>query len=136
MIRLSFDDIFIEFAFLLSKRSTCSRARVGCIVTSFNNDSILSMGYNGNYRGGPNKCDSDELGNCGCLHAEDNCLIKMNFNDASRKKMYTTTSPCIICAKRIINAGISEVIYFNEYRKSDGIDLLTSSNICVRKYDY
>lgn len=132
--RLSFDTIFMDFAKSLSHRATCLRAQVGCVVVTSDNHRILSMGYNGSYIGGPNTCDSDEPGNCGCIHAEDNCLIKMNFNETIEKKMYTTTSPCTFCSKRIINAKINEVIYLNEYRKTDGLKILMSSGIIVRKY--
>ncbi len=128
------NEIYIEFAKLLSIRSTCARASVGCVVASWDSNRVLAIGYNGNYRNGPNVCDSEEPGNCGCLHAEDNALLKLDFNDHSKKRMYTTVSPCKMCAKRIINAGIDEVVYDILYRDSEGIDVLTGAGIPIIKY--
>jgi dCMP deaminase len=59
----------------------------------------------------------------------------MNYNDPSEKKLYTTLSPCIPCSKVLIIAGIKEVIYLNEYRKKDGIDLLEKAGVKVRKME-
>jgi len=132
-LRPSFESIWMNLAVTLAKRSTCKRAHVGSVVVSEDNQRVLAIGYNGNYKGGPNHCDSDEPGLCGCLHSEENSLIKLNYNDSSRKKIYTTTSPCVQCAKRIINASIDEVIYLNEYRKTEGLELLRSSGVYVRK---
>ena len=81
------------FAELLSKRSTCARLQVGCIVTSEDGQRIYSYGYNGNARKFPNKCDSTEPGKCGCIHAEANALIKVGVPDA-KKVLYVTTMPC------------------------------------------
>ena len=124
----------MDFALALSRRSTCDRAQVGAIVVSEDNHRILAMGYNGSYKGGPNRCDTTVPGACGCLHAEDNCLLKMNFNESCKKKMYLTDSPCVPCAKRIINAGIDEVIYLREYRIREGLNLV-SDQIYVRKLE-
>jgi len=92
---------------------------------------VLAIGYNGNYKGGPNKCDSSEPGNCGCLHAEENAIIKLDYNDHARKRLYTTTSPCKMCAKRIINAGIKHVVYSKLYRDREGVDLLMKNSVDV-----
>jgi dCMP deaminase len=124
-------DVYMTFAHILSKRSTCSRASVGCVITSWDYNRMLAIGYNGNYKGAPNKCDSDEPGKCGCLHAEENAIIKLDFNDHVRKRLYTTTSPCKMCAKRIINAGIDYVVYPKLYRSREGIDLLQNNGVQV-----
>ena len=129
--RPSFDSIYMNLALMLSERSTCDRLHVGCVIVSEDNSRVLSIGYNGSYRGGDNKCDSTEPGNCGCIHAEDNAFIKMNFNDPEKRKLYTTIAPCILCAKRIINADISEVIYLYAYRKTEGVDLLQKAKVKV-----
>lgn len=134
-MRPSFDSIYMNLAVELSKRSTCKRKKVGCVIVSEDNQRVLAIGYNGSWTGGPNECDSDEPGNCGCLHAEENALIKMNYNEPSVKKIYTSTMPCVYCAKRIINSKISEVIYLEEYRKQDGIKLLELAGIIVRKLE-
>lgn len=131
--RPTFDDVYMNLAMMLAKRSTCLRASVGCVVASEDGQRVLSVGYNGNYRGGANCCDSSEPGACGCLHAEDNALIKLDFNDPVEKILYTTTSPCLMCAKRIINSGITKVRYLNAYRKTEGIELLQKAGVEIWK---
>ena len=123
----------MNLALMLAKRSTCLRAHVGAVIVSEDNQRVLSIGYNGNYRGGPNCCDTSEPGLCGCLHSEDNACVKLNYNDPAGRKLYTTTSCCLACAKRIINAGIKEVIYLNEYRKTEGLEILKQAGIIVRR---
>lgn len=129
MTRPSFDEVYMCLASCLAKRSTCSRTKVGCVIVSVDRQRVLAVGYNGNWRGGPNACDSAEVGNCGCLHAEDNACIKLDFNDPTQKIIYTTVSPCVACAKRIVNAGITEVVYLEEYRRKEGLDILHLAGI-------
>jgi dCMP deaminase len=69
--RPSFDDIYMHMALMMAHRSTCSRAQVGCIITTIDNQRVLSVGYNGGPKGLWNECQSDEPGKCGHLHAED-----------------------------------------------------------------
>ena len=127
--RPSFDSIYLRLAVDLAQRSTCARRHVGCVIVSEDNQRVLSIGYNGSWKGGPNECDSSEPGKCGCLHGEENALIKLDYNDPVSKKIYTTTMPCVMCAKRIINAGIKEVIYLEEYRNKEGIEVLSKAGI-------
>lgn len=129
----TFDNVYMNLALMLASKSTCSRLHVGCVVVSQDNQRVLAIGYNGSYKGGPNACDSSEPGNCGCIHAEDNSIIKMNYNDPVEKKLYTTIQPCVYCAKRIVNAGISEVIYLYAYRKTEGLQVLAAANVQVRQ---
>lgn len=129
--RPSWDDLYMNFANNLCSRSTCKRLRVGCVITSWDHNRVLAIGYNGNYARGPNVCDSEEPGNCGCLHAEENAIIKLDYNDHNMKRLYSAVSPCKMCAKRIINAGISEVVYSELYRSNDGITLLQNNGITV-----
>lgn len=124
----------MDLAVSLSQRSTCTRAQVGCVVVTADNHRILSMGYNGGAKGVFNECLSDEPGKCGHLHSEINALIKMDYNDHSPKKLYTTTEPCHACSVAIINSGIKEVIYLKEYRLHDGVDLLKKGNVDVRLF--
>lgn len=134
IMRPTFITVFMELAKSLQKRATCSRSKVGCVVVSEDFQRVYGIGYNGNYKGGPNKCDSDQPGNCGCLHAEDNALLKVSERPSINKVMFVTMSPCIICAKRIINKGGFTKIYFEEkYRNVDGIQLLRSQGInCIQ----
>lgn len=101
------------------------------MVTS-DNTQVLSVGYNGNYTGGPNEVESDAPGESGMIHAETNALIKMDYNNPKRKVMYVTMSPCRMCAKQIVNSGVHEVVYSIEYRDRGGLDILEKSGIQVR----
>lgn len=133
-LRPSWDQIWMDFAHTISKRSIDPRFQVGSVIVTEDNSQVLAVGYNGDHRGGPNEVDSVEPGMSGLLHAEVNCLIKCDFNHPKKKKMYLTLSPCKMCAKAIINGGITEVIYSEEYRDRSGIELLISSGIQVRSF--
>jgi dCMP deaminase len=124
----------MDFAHTISKRSIDPRFQVGSVIVTEDNSQVLAVGYNGDHRGGPNEVESVEPGMSGLLHAEVNCLIKCDFNHPKKKKMYLTLSPCKMCAKAIINGGITEVIYSEEYRDRSGIELLISSGITVRSF--
>ena len=129
--RISKEEILMNMAQLTSTRSTCSRLQVGSIVTDKSLTRILSWGYNGNYSGGPNACDSEEIGNCGCIHSENNALIKCTYEPD--RVLFVTVQPCINCAKLIINSGINKVFYRKEYRITDGIKLLRKVNVSITK---
>ena len=123
----------MEFANNISLRSVDSKYKVGAVIVTQDNTQVLSLGYNGDQKGGPNKRESHEHGKSGFIHAEVNALIKCDFNSPKKKKMYLTHSPCVVCAKCIINAGIDEVIYQNEYTPEKmGIKILLDSGISVR----
>lgn len=117
----------------ISARSTDPKHKVGAIIVTDDNTQMLSLGYNGDHAGGPNLRESNEPGQSGFLHAEINALIKCDYNIAKRKVMYVTLSPCRMCAKAIINARISEVVYREKYWDDAGIDLLAQHNITVRQ---
>ena len=124
----------MEFAHSISRRSYDPRHQVGAIVVTEDNTQVLAVGYNGNYAGGPNKVESIAPGESGMLHAEINCLLKMDYNNPKKKTMYVTLSPCPMCSKAIINAGINKVIYDESYRDLRGIELLEDACIEVRKF--
>ena len=130
--RPSWDEVWMSVAHTISQRSYDPKNKVGAIVVSGDNTSVLSMGYNGNYAGGPNERDSPARGKSGMIHAEVNALLKMDYHNHKRKVMYVTHSPCIMCAKAIINAGIDEVVYARRYDYENSIDLLTNAGIVVR----
>ena len=134
--RPSWDQIWMDFALSIAKRSVDPRFRVGAVVITEDNSQVLAVGYNGDHRGGPNEVESADPGMSGLLHAEINALIKCDFNTPKKKKMYLTLSPCRMCAKAIINGGIGEVIYYDEYRDKSGIELLKSSGMLVRNIPY
>ena len=130
--REQFPAIYMRFACDLASRSTCKRLQVGCVVVANDFSQVFGIGYNGNARGFANTCDSDEPGNCGCLHAEDNALLKTNVGPNVSKVVFVSHQPCIYCAKRIINkGGVKKVYYRQVYRCSAGVDALKSAGIEV-----
>jgi len=133
--RPSWDMIWIDVAKSISKRSYDPRFQVGAVVVTEDNTQVLAVGYNGNYSGGPNIVESEEPGESGFIHAEINALLKMDYNNPKRKKLYLTLSPCRMCAKAIINAGINEVIYLESYRDMSGAKLLLDQGTSVRQYN-
>lgn len=128
-VRPTWPATWMSIANSIALRSYDPRLRVGCITVSCDNTSVLSVGYNGGYKGGPNVPDSLEPGKSGFVHAEVNCLVKCDFNFPKRKHMYLTHSPCLPCARLIINAEIARVVYETVYRDASGIELLLSAGI-------
>lgn len=133
-MRPTWDEVWSSFALSISKRSIDPRFKVGAVVVTEDNTQVLSIGYNGDHAGGPNEVESLEPGQSGCIHAEINALIKLDYNNPKKKKMYVTLSPCKMCAKAIVNANISEVIYLESYRDTSGLVLLSSSGVKVRSF--
>jgi len=133
-MRPTWDNIWMEFAHLISRRSVDPRHQVGAIVVTDDNTQVLAVGYNGNYIGGPNSVESLEPGESGMIHAEINALLKMDYNNPKRKIMYVTLSPCRMCAKSIVNSGIYKVVYHEEYRDTSSLKILRDAGIEVVKF--
>src|SRR2546427_370801 len=121
--RIPLYEVYMRMAEELAKRSTCVRLQVGTVVTDQQLENVLAIGYNGNARGLPNKCDSAVPGNCGCIHSEMNALVKAlgNMRD---KVVFVSASPCVMCAKLIINSGVTHVFYRKAYRDPSGVEVL------------
>lgn len=132
--RPTLEQIFGHFARTVATRSTCRRLQVGSVITSGDFTRVLSIGYNGNARGLANSCDREEPGNCGCIHSEINALLKLDYTEPE-KVMFVTDSPCVACAKAIINAGVGRVFYLRQYRRTEGVDLLRQVGISVAQLD-
>jgi dCMP deaminase len=133
-VRRSWNDIWKSFALDIAKRSPDPKFQVGAVIVTNDNTQVLALGYNGDHKGGPNCRESLETGKSGFIHAEVNALIKCDFNNPKKKKMYLTHSPCPVCAKCIVNAGIDEVLYIKDYKPDmTGISILKDSNIKVKK---
>jgi len=132
-MRPKWDDVWMQTANIISKRSYDPRYQVGAIVVTEDNTQVLAVGYNGNYSGGPNSIESIVPGESGMIHAEINALLKMDYNNPKYKKLYVTLSPCRQCAKAMVNSGIDEVIYNEEYRDTSSIEILLDAGIKVRK---
>lgn len=130
--RPSFQEIYLRLAHALSERSTCTRLKVGTVITSTDFRKVLAVGYNGNASGLPNTCDREEPGNCGCLHSEENAVINCDAPRYVEKLAFVTHLPCVACAKRLINLGnVRKVYYDHEYRIRDSVNLLQSVGIEV-----
>jgi len=108
---------FMEIASVLSTFSYDDKWRVGTIIITDDFREICAIGYNGNYRGGPNQRDSLEFGQSGFLHSEENALLHLSkdYDLRSGLILICTHEPCPMCAKRIINSGISRVLYRTSY---------------------
>lgn len=133
--RPSWPSIWMSFAESVARRSYDPRLQVGSIIVTEDNSQVLSIGYNGNYSGGPHEHESCEPGQSGFIHAEVNCLIKCDYNTLKKKHMYITHSPCKDCCKLIINAKIEKVVYRYLYRDASGLQLLRDAGIIVRSID-
>lgn len=134
MNRPDWNTIWSDFVLNIAKRSPDRKFQVGAAIVTDDNTQVLAIGYNGDQKGGPNCRESYETGKSGFIHAEVNALIKCDYNNPKDKKMYLTHSPCPVCAKCIVNAGITEVLYINDYTPDmTGIDILKNSNIKVKK---
>jgi len=133
-MRPDWDTIWIEFAQSIARRSIDPKYKVGAVIVTDDNTQVLALGYNGDHKGGPNTRESMTHGHSGLIHAEINALIKCDYNNPKDKKMYVTLSPCEVCAKAIVNAGIKEVIFLKEYKDTKGISILKHSEIIVRNY--
>lgn len=123
---------YLRMARIWAENSYCKRRQVGAIVVK--DQMIISDGYNGTPSGFKNVCeDDDNVTMPYVLHAEANAITKLarSSNNSDGATLYVTASPCIECAKLIIQAGIRRVVYGELYRLSDGIDLLKKANIQV-----
>jgi dCMP deaminase len=104
------------------------------VITTPDLTQVLGIGYNGNARGLPNRCDSTTPGSCGCLHSEQNALIKAGAQ-LPGKVMFVSASPCVMCAKMAINANVARVYYREAYRDPAGLDTLRQGGVEVIHYD-
>ena len=133
--RPSFEKIYLDLARVLAQRSTCKRLAVGTVITTTDYRKVLAVGYNGNASGLPNSCDRDEPGNCGCLHSEENAVINCDAPRSTEKVVFVTHLPCVGCAKRLINLGnVKKIVYGEDYRVRDSIELLRSVGIVAEHF--
>lgn len=131
-----FDRSYIEMAYVWAKNSYCERRQVGALIVK--DRMIISDGYNGTPSGFENICE-DETGQTKSyvLHAEANAITKVakSNNSSEGATLYITDSPCIECAKLIIQSGIIRVVYARKYRITDGLELLERANVEVDMID-
>jgi len=145
--RPDWDTYFMDIAHVVATRGNCIRRRVAAVAVK--DKRVVSTGYNGTPRGVTNCCDGGcarcagdaptgaDLGECVCSHAEENAITQAAYHGTSLAGavLYVTLSPCLICAKMIINAGIGEVIYENEYEFSQQTRaLLEQAGVKCRRF--
>lgn len=126
------DKRYLRMARIWSENSYCKRRQVGALIVK--DKSIISDGYNGTPSGFENCCEDEEnVTKPYVLHAEANAITKVakSSNSSEGATLYVTASPCIECAKLIIQAGIRRVVYSEQYRYTDGIELLKKANVEV-----
>ena len=149
MSRPAFDDIFMELAVNLAKRSHCIKRHVGAVLTK--DTRIISIGYNGPPSGTHNcdeewpgvGCPRDSKGGCSlAIHAEQNAILYAVKNKTSvdGSTLYVTLSPCLACARIIYSAGITKVVYLNSYAEhkgiatDEGVDFLLKFGVSAERY--
>lgn len=126
------DERYLRMARIWAENSYCQRRRVGALLVK--EKAIISDGYNGTPSGFENVCeDENNRTKPYVLHAEANAITKVakSNNSSQDSTLYVTASPCIECAKLIIQAGIKRVVYSEIYRCTDGLDLLRQAGIDV-----
>ena len=140
-MRKSWDSYFMKITEMVASRSTCDWAMVGCVLVN-RDHRIVSTGYNGSVSGNPHCDDVGHTmrdGHCiATIHAEMNAILYCAKEGIPTKGTicYVTHFPCLNCTKALIQAGICEIIYKDDYRVDDyAVELFEKNNIPVRKYD-
>ncbi len=143
--RPNWDEYFMNIAEVAAERSNCCRRQVAAVIVK--DHRIISTGYNGTprgikncYEGGCERCNSStpsggKLGECICSHGEENAIVQAAYHGIAVKDsiLYTTFSPCLLCAKMIINAGIKEVVYKERYSVDEiAKTLLNEAKVILR----
>ncbi|MFQ6044820.1 MAG: cytidine/deoxycytidylate deaminase family protein [Gemmatimonadales bacterium] len=132
--RIPLYEVYMRMAEDLAKRSTCTRLQVGTVITDAQLENVVAIGYNGNARGLPNRCDSTVPGSCGCIHSEVNALVKAP-GGMRDKVIFVTDSPCVACAKLMINSGVTHVFFRRRYRDPSGLELLVRTGVTAVEYN-
>lgn len=130
------DQRYLKMADIWAQNSYCKRRKVGALLVK--DKMIISDGYNGTPSGFENECeDEDNKTKTYVLHAEANAITKVakSGNSSQDATLYVTSSPCIECSKLIIQAGIKRVVFTENYRLEDGINLLKRANIDVEQVE-
>jgi len=146
-LRPSWDQYFMKLANLAASRCNCMKRKVGCCIVQ--DSRIISTGYNGTPRhlkncfdGGCERCNSGNtkaLSSCKCLHAEENALLEAGRNRIADKDctLYCDTYPCVTCSVKIVQAGISEVVYSQSYSMDDqSYQILLEGKVKVRQHKH
>ena len=130
------DRRYLKMAAIWAQNSYCKRRKVGALLVK--DKMIISDGYNGTPSGFENECeDENNITKAYVLHAEANAITKVakSGNSSQGATLYVTSSPCLECSKLIIQAGIRRVVFSENYRLEDGINLLKRADIEVEQID-
>ena len=130
--QLTLDRRYLRMARIWAENSYCKRRQVGALIGK--DKSSISDGYNGTPSGFENICEDEQgVTKKYVLHAEANAITKVaaSTNNCCGATVYVTASPCIECAKLIIQAGIKRVVYSEEYHLRDGVELLQHAGVEV-----
>ena len=129
--QLTLDKRYIRMAGIWAENSYCNRRKVGALIVK--NQMIISDGYNGTPSGFETVCEENNVSKPYVLHAEANALTKVarSHNSSDGATLYVTASPCMECAKLIIQSGIKRVVYGEKYRIMDGVELLERAGVTV-----
>ena len=123
------------YAEYIAPASACDRASHACVITDTNLD-VVSIGYNGPERGAEHTCAREEEGNCGCVHAEANALVKPQ-RQVDAKIAFITAQPCERCAKLLVNAGVVMVVFSEGHRPyPEGLSVLDRAGIAYGDTSY
>lgn len=126
-------NFYINVAKKAAQLSYCKRRKVGAVLVDGTGENILAFGYNGTIKGMPNVCELEDgtTDNTRVLHAETNAIMKVarSTNSTEGSLLFVTLSPCVECAKIIIQAGVSKVYFEAAYRSLEGLAVLNKSGI-------
>ena len=146
LMRPSWDSYFMKLATLAASRSNCMKRRVGCVIVR--ECRVIATGYNGTprhltncFNGGCPRCndgDSRNLHTCLCLHAEENALLEAGRDRVGQNAtLYCDTCPCLTCSVKIVQTGISEVVYSQSYRMDEeSFKVLKNAGVTVRQFSF
>ncbi|CCE63708.1 hypothetical protein TPHA_0F02270 [Tetrapisispora phaffii CBS 4417] len=144
-LRPNWDEYFMKLATLAASRANCMKRRVGCVIVR--DRRVIATGYNGTprhltncFNGGCPRCNDGNSGNlhtCLCLHAEENALLEAGRDRiGSNATLYCDTCPCLTCSVKIVQTGITEVVYSQSYNMDeDSFRVLKSGGVKIRKFN-
>jgi len=127
-----YSNAHMRAAYAYANLSYCKRRQVGCVIVKDN--TIIAIGYNGTNPGDENICeDEDGLTKPEVIHAEDNSLRKLirSPHTAIDSTVFITTCPCLPCARRLVDAGVTTVYYDSDYKTTEGPDYLRTHGVAV-----
>lgn len=145
-LRPSWDTYFMKLATLAASRSNCMKRKVGCVIVR--EQRVIATGYNGTprhltncFNGGCPRCNDGEAQNlhtCLCLHAEENALLEAGRDRVgANATLYCDTCPCLTCSVKIVQTGITEVVYSQTYRMDEAsFEVLRAAGITVRQFSF